>query len=593
MAAVATQIQVQARPITPPQHLTLNTTLSGKPTAIPNKHIPFCSPGPVPSHGLPSPPASPPSSIQIPVHSSILHPPTDHRKVHDDPQVYAISALTLGAALEQASRTPLPDPRLVFPWMHGLHADNQMQLSFFQAKKRSARRVPSCLRGITIVKVRGDLSHSKIKGSIAPEELLMPLDICKNRHSLHCRGGPCFVDVDPPAGFGVRNFQIQPCKMATVSDIIVYGDAATSKEEVEELACLMAKAQQTWAERNDMDVTDDEARFNTFILEDDFSILSREYPEIIAADSEGNMPGEVMDFPHQERLEMLSMSRPTEIAPNVWLGLTPDNDYGIEDQDELPHFDIWIEAADFVDAPPRETLDEVVRYLDEHSAQEMIAQLQFPSSGSFIAGTLSAHVKIDQVLTMCKWIHAVTSASGSKRNVLLHCADGYTETSAFALAYLMFAECLPAHEAYVKLHRDKQREYFSYSTDKNFLETHEKDLMLASPAKPRILPTVKVPKWTARMDGSLPSRILPYLYLGNITHANNPGLLEELGIRKVLSVGEPVHWFQDAARFGATPDQWKQSDFGFVDKVQDNGVDPLTDEFGRCLQFIGRSRRAY
>ena len=275
-----------------------------------------------------------------------------------------------------------------------------MQLSFFQARKRSSRRIPSCLRGITVVKAGGDLSHSKLKGAIARDELLVPAEICKDRHALHCRGGPCFIDVDPIAGFSVINFQIQTCKMATVSDIVVYGDTSTSREEVIELARLIAMAQKTWSERPDGDHINDDDKFNTFVVEDDFSKIEQEYSEIVASDSQAKMTGHVVDFLQQERLEMLDMSRPTEIAPNVWLGLTPDNGVAVPQADEQPHFDIWIEASDFVDAHLQETLDEVVRFLDENSMQEMIAQLQFPSSGSFVSGVLAGQVKIDQHLTI-------------------------------------------------------------------------------------------------------------------------------------------------------------------------------------------------
>ena len=83
------------------------------------------------------------------------------------------------------------------------------------------------------------------------------------------------------------------------------------------------------------------------------------------------------------------------------------------------------------------------------------------------------------------------------------------------------------------------------------------------------------------MDGSVPSRIMPYLYLGNLNHADNPALLKELGITRILSVGEPIRWPQDALA------AWGEDKFLFIDNVQDNGVDPLTDEFDRCLQFIG------
>jgi dual specificity MAP kinase phosphatase len=74
---------------------------------------------------------------------------------------------------------------------------------------------------------------------------------------------------------------------------------------------------------------------------------------------------------------------------------------------------------------------------------------------------------------------------------------------------------------------------------------------------------------------------MPYMYLGNLGHADNPELLRELGIGQVLSVGEPVNWDQQ------TIDQWPKENLLYVDKVQDNGVDPLTEDFGRCLEFIG------
>lgn len=85
------------------------------------------------------------------------------------------------------------------------------------------------------------------------------------------------------------------------------------------------------------------------------------------------------------------------------------------------------------------------------------------------------------------------------------------------------------------------------------------------------------------MDGSLPSRILPYMYLGNLTHANNPELLKELGIKRILSVGEPVSWSKEAW------ESWGRSNVMFVDRVQDNGIDELGTEIERCLEFIGKS----
>ena len=58
-----------------------------------------------------------------------------------------------------------------------------------------------------------------------------------------------FLEIDPKDGFSVRNFQIQACKMATVSDIVVYGDGNTSREEVMKLAKTISQAQEAWKEK--------------------------------------------------------------------------------------------------------------------------------------------------------------------------------------------------------------------------------------------------------------------------------------------------------------------------------------------------------
>lgn len=76
-----------------------------------------------------------------------------------------------------------------------------------------------------------------------------------------------FLEIDPRDGFSVRNFQIQACKMATVSDIVVYGDERTPREEVEKTARRMAKAQTAWQKRFEGPASaEGERLFNTFIV---------------------------------------------------------------------------------------------------------------------------------------------------------------------------------------------------------------------------------------------------------------------------------------------------------------------------------------
>jgi dual specificity MAP kinase phosphatase len=72
------------------------------------------------------------------------------------------------------------------------------------------------------------------------------------------------------------------------------------------------------------------------------------------------------------------------------------------------------------------------------------------------------------------------------------------------------------------------------------------------------------------------------MYLGNLSHANNPELLWELGIRRVLSIGEAVSWTQEER------DAWGENNLLYINNVQDNGIDPLCQEYGKCLQFIGK-----
>ncbi|KAI1797056.1 hypothetical protein LXA43DRAFT_969611 [Ganoderma leucocontextum] len=69
-----------------------------------------------------------------------------------------------------------------------------------------------------------------------------------------------------------------------------------------------------------------------------------------------------------------------------------------------------------------------------------------------------------------------------------------------------------------------------------------------TPVRPRAktLPPTRTLPWKdhqvwfndPRFDGSFPSRVLPFLYLGNLNHASNAFMLHALGITHVVSVGE-------------------------------------------------------
>ncbi|KAI9869572.1 MAG: tyrosine/serine/threonine protein phosphatase pps1 [Pleopsidium flavum] len=387
--------------------------------------------------------------------------------------------------------------------------------------------------------------------------------------------------------------------MASVSDIVVYGDNDVSREEVKGLAKNIAAAQKVWREKCDPGVLDLPV-YSTFIVSSSFCEFEQDYPELLAINSQGQMTGSVMDFFNWERREMCMMSKASEIANNVWLGPTPDSTLcpSSENENSKDNFDILIEASDLARPPDPQAL----KRLAEMSAWTP-QHLEFPSSGSIMPPTWS-QTEVDGLMDTCQWIHKLANpevnssdtsdekdADGDiqmqslpprPRKVLIHCTDGYTESTLLALTYFMYAEGLPVHQAWLRLHCEKRRNFFAYPSDVALLTSIQPRILSESPQGPKDLALNSEPVWLSRMDGSLPSRILPYMYLGNLGHANNPDLLKDLGIKRILSVGEPVCWPKEVGQ------RWGAENLLYIDCVQDNGVDPLTEDFDRCLEFIGQ-----
>jgi dual specificity MAP kinase phosphatase len=504
------------------------------------------------------------------------------------PPVYTIDIESLAATLDHWASQPLPDPSQVFPWLHGLHPRNRLQLGFFTNRKRSLRQAPKCWRGITIVKVGGDLAVSRLKGAVAPTEVLAP-------------SGLEFLFPDPPEGFSVRNFQIQTAKLAALSDIIVYGDDEANQNDVLDIAARIATAQHDWKMKNDPKRLVPE--FNTFILTSAFREVEERYPSLVTIDSRGEITGQVMDFFLWERLEMCSMTEASEISTNVWQGPTPEYLLKLKARETAcdERFDLLIEANDLASIPPPHVLDHLERKLKNGPQR-----LEFPSSGSLMPPSSGPgeQRELDNFVNTIRWMHYLANSDGSAGEsdsegdipmvtssrkpykILIHGPDGYTESSLLALAYVIYAEGIPAKDAWLKLHTDKKRNFFAYPIDVSYLTSIQERLLKESPAtKTADLSSLSKPSWFDNCDGSFPSRILPYMYLGSLTHANNPDMLWKLGIRRVLSIGESLAWSEgDYTRFGS-------ENLMSITDVRDNGIDPLTKEFDRCLEFIRRGKR--
>lgn len=579
--------------------LTLETLNSPPPDYRAGRSLPVFPPVPLPTEKPDSPPQSPPTKENELVPCSLLHPPHNYIARVLGPfslHVYEIDAAGVAAALDHTARQPLPDPSLVFPWFHGLHPNNHIQQAFFIARRRNLRRTPQCLRGITIVKADGNLSRARLKGAIAPEEFLV-------------QGveGTIFSEVDPKEGFSVRNFQIQAAKSAMVSDIIVYGDDQLAAQA---LATDIAVAQQACRDAHE-DKGQDIPQYNTFICTSPFTEFEENHADIVAIDSRGQLTGKVLDFFHQERVEMCTMTRASEIDHNVWLGPTPDPTIDPSLLEAEDQFDIFIECSDLGRLNVA-----VLQAIAENTSeeQERPIRIEFPSSGSMMPPTWS-HAEADGILETCRWLynlsHGVAPLTSSSqeaadeegdspmsspttppfktrgRKILIHCADGYTESTLLGLAYFTYATGLPVPTAWLELHMSKQRNFFAYPSDVALLASIAPRLLSESPVHAdKSLSDItelakQEPEWIRNIDGSLPSRVTDYMYLGNLGHANNPDLLKKMGIRQILSVGETASWKEDEL------ESWGKDNVMNIQRVQDNGVDPLSDEFERCLEFIG------
>ncbi|KAI1108559.1 hypothetical protein F5Y14DRAFT_456903 [Nemania sp. NC0429] len=593
------------------------------PVPIPNKHIPACPPGPALVQTPNTPPPSPSpgrgddddddhdndhdrdhdkrgrnkhnktKNLNGPSLSSLLYPPSQFPRLKSGSlSIFEIRVDDVAGAIRQTAKQPLPDPSQVFPWLHGLHPSNHMQQAFFIArKKRALRKTPCCLRGLTVVKACGNLCESRLKGAISSHEFLRP--------------GPEgeFIEMDPKEGFSVRNFHIQAAKTAVTSDIIVYGDDA---QIVRALGWKIAAAQAKWRQKHRA-LGFRLPEYNTFICVAPFTEFETKHAEVVAVNSAGLLTGAVVDFYYQERAEMYNMTKASEISKNVWLGPTPE-----PDRQEGGQYDVLIECSDAGRINPA-ALQEIAESSHDDVKHR---DLDFPSSGSIPVPTWS-HAEADGILDTCHWIwhlaHGTLPAGADTdldgdasmpdalhppennrprpRRILIHCADGYTESTMLAIAYFSYSTGRPVAEAWLDLHTVMKRNFFAYPTDVALLTSIAPRLLRESPVctdKDLCEITAMVrnePKWFASLDGSLPSRVLDYMYLGNLGHANNPDLLKALGVTQILSVGETTMWREGEL------EKWGRDNVLVIQGVQDNGIDPLTNEFEKCLEFIDRGRR--
>ncbi|KAH9041587.1 hypothetical protein EDB85DRAFT_1919127 [Lactarius pseudohatsudake] len=202
---------------------------------------------------------------------------------------------------------------------------------------------------------------------------------------------------------------------------------------------------------------------------------------------------------------------------------------------------------------------------------------------------------VDEMTLFLEFLEKLLKPNSQRRlgrpaKILIWSSDGYTESSVLALSLIMALRGMVLPEAYLELQVAKQRSFFVYEADVRLLKSIEGRLArdrhaklpsprryLSGPARtkspnsdinssamsasyeesgsapissmrrPRASTSPHLPSlvddhqvWfdDPRFDGSFPSRVLPFLYLGNLNHASNAYMLHALGITHVVSVGE-------------------------------------------------------
>lgn len=111
-------------------------------------------------------------------------------------------------------------------------------------------------------------------------------------------------------------------------------------------------------------------------------------------------------------------------------------------------------------------------------------------------------------------------------------------------------------------------------------------------------------------EGHFPSRILPFLYLGNLNHASNALMLKELGITHVVSLGEsalappsPPNFsfsktFNSSDGEASAPQNslWLEERLGNIAVLDlknfaDDGIDSIQPHIDEAIDFISDAQR--
>ncbi|ODQ81915.1 hypothetical protein BABINDRAFT_160142 [Babjeviella inositovora NRRL Y-12698] len=242
--------------------------------------------------------------------------------------------------------------------------------------------------------------------------------------------------------------------------------------------------------------------------------------------------------------------------------------------------------------------------------------LNFACSGAFRLGSCTQEI-VSSIMNLCKVLFfALTHGIP----LLLYSSDGYTENSFLTICLTMYGQGLGYGETLMRLHNEYGRPFFIFPSDQEFLIKVEPLFRKYSPVFRKVdgftFEPVEMEElvgqsvvalsdndgydWLRDCDGTLPSRILPHLYLGSLKHALNLTLLREMGITKIISIGEKLPWMEeeddvvvtsttlDTVNILNIANDHSISKVMKIDDLQDDGIDTLAPVMSQALGFIDR-----
>ena len=310
-------------------------------------------------------------------------------------------------------------------------------------------------------------------------------------------------------------------------------------------------------------------RYGVWVVIDPFTKIEALHPHLVSVDSKGQYtPNQKhVDLFSREMLESHSMTKASQVCPGFWVGHSsdvPTDVDGVAQHDPRHYFDLCVHASEAHDMPTTSSLRSIPKLLGEMDARRAESRMDAtpskaqasaaaaalrkilsppaspaeptPANNSYRkrrrSPSASDHVQLPVAGSSRTWMGMMRNLTvmtervvetvycfqkliegreddGQKRTVLVHCQDGYTESTIITLAYVMSAQELTLPEAYVYLQNTAKRSFFLFASDKNLLR--RVDNKLASDRRARAAAVLKAAdesssrwrKWATNVGRSL------------------------------------------------------------------------------------------